>query len=156
MTWSTVDQVIGALCAWRENRGGGLPGMQSVINVLMNRALKRGTSVYAEATRWEQFSSMNAPANAQQSTWPTPVNSADWAAWQTALSLVSQAAADTLADITNGATLYYAANLPLNEHRQGKTFTLPSGQVLPFPDGWNPTVVHYVVTIAGQVFFTQV
>ena len=130
--------------------------MQSVLNVLQNRAARRGTSVYAEATRWEQFSSINAPANPEQSTWPTPLNPVDWAAWQTALSLAARAAASTLDDITNGATLYYAIALPAAEHRQGKTFTLPGGQVVPFPDGWNETVVAYAATVQGQVFFTQV
>jgi hypothetical protein len=155
MNWSVTDEVIGALTAWRENRGGGYVGMQSVLNVLVNRALKRGTSVYAESTRWDQFSSINGPSNPEQSTWPTPVNVADWSAWQTALSLVQQATSGTLPDVTNGATLYYAVNLPLSEHKLGKTFTLPSGLVIPFPDGWNPTAVRYTGTVAGQAFFIQ-
>jgi hypothetical protein len=36
-----ADQFVLALTCWRENRGGGIPGMQSVANVIMNRAAKR-------------------------------------------------------------------------------------------------------------------
>ena len=101
------DQVIGALTMWRENRGGGIAGMQSVLNVLMNRAAKRGTSVYAEAVRKLQFSSMTAAGDPNLILFPSDADPQ----WQEALSLVAQGAAGTLQDITGGATSYYAQSM---------------------------------------------
>lgn len=101
------DIVIGALCAWRENRGGGRTGMQSVLNVLRNRAAARGTSIYEEAVRPWQFSSMTAKGDPQLPTWP-PVNDA---AFATALLLARESALGDLPDITGGATSYFAASM---------------------------------------------
>lgn len=101
------DQVIGALCAWRENRGGGTPGMQSVINVLVNRATHRGTDVYTEATRRLQFSSMTADGDPNLILFPQDNDQQ----WQDALALASSAARSALDDITGGATSYYALSM---------------------------------------------
>lgn len=106
--------------------------MQSVMNVLMNRAKNRGTSVYEEAVRKWQFSSMTAPGDPNLILYP----SAHDLEWQTALDIASQANAGTLADITGGATSYYApAGMP-----EGKA---PS---------WAASMTQ-TVTIAGQIFF---
>lgn len=99
-----VDTVIGALCAWRENRGGGTQGMQSVLNVLANRAVQRKTSIYAEAVRKMQFSSMTAPGDPELTLFPAPTDPQ----WIESLSL---AGTDNLEDITGGATFYYAASM---------------------------------------------
>jgi hypothetical protein len=142
------DQVIGALCAWREQRGAGRPGLQSILNVLLNRTARDKTSVYEEATAKLQFSSLTAKGDPELTLWPVDADPQ----WQQALSLAAQAAAGTLADLTNGSTLYYApASIP-----SGASITIPNGTTLPFPKGWNPDVVTYQVTIGGQVFFTEV
>jgi len=122
------DQVIGALTAWRENRGGGTPGMQSVINVLVNRAAKRGTSVYAEAVRRWQFSSMTAPGDPNLDLFPADNDPQ----WQQALILAVEAAT-SLQDITGGATSYYALSMPK-------------------PPYWAASMTE-TCRIAGQVFF---
>ena len=126
------DQAIAALTIWRENRGGGIPGMQSVLNVIMNRAKKRGTDVYTEAVRKWQFSSMTAPGDANLILYPAGSDPQ----WQQALALTKQADAGTLEDITGGATSYYA----------------PAGM----PDGkapdWVATMTQTAV-IAKQIFF---
>lgn len=141
------DQVIGALCAWRENRQSGQPGLQSILNVLLNRVARDKTSVYEEATAKLQFSSLTAKGDPELTLWPTENDPQ----WQQALSLAAQAAAGTLADLTNGSTLYYApASIP-----SGATIELPSGTTIPFPKGWNPDVVTYRATIGGQVFFSE-
>lgn len=131
MSMTIEDQVIGALCAWRENRGGGVPGMQSVFNVLMNRAAKRITSIYEEATRHLQFSSMTY-LGPEAILFPSAIDPQ----WAEALTLAQQAASGQLDDITGGATSYYA----------------PAGM----PDGkapsWADTMTQ-TVTIAGQIFF---
>jgi N-acetylmuramoyl-L-alanine amidase len=101
------DIAIGALCAWRENRGGGREGMQSVINVLVNRAAHRASSVYAEAVRPWQFSSMTATGDPNLVLFPTNTD----AQFAEALALMQQAAEGSLTDITGGALYYYAKSM---------------------------------------------
>lgn len=127
------DEAIGALCAYRENRSGGSAGMQSVLNVLMNRAAKRGTSVSEEALRPWQFSSMTALADPQLAKGPNTTEPADIASYILAFTLAASAAAGTLEDITQGATSYYAASSP----------TVPS---------WAASMTQ-TVAISGQIFF---
>lgn len=103
-----TDQFILALTAWRENRSGGRTGMQSVMNVILNRAEKRGTCAYMESTRPLQFSSITAPNDPQLRNWPTVLDPA----WQVAQALAQTAADGELADITDGATNYYALTIP--------------------------------------------
>jgi hypothetical protein len=123
------DEAIGALCAWRENRGGGEPGMHSVLNVLVNRAAQRGTSVYAEAVRNWQFSSMTAPGDPNLILFPPDSDPQ----WQIALNLAGYAAGGVLADITDGATSYYALSMAQ-------------------PPAWASSMTQ-TAEIAGQVFF---
>ena len=123
------DQVIGALTAWRENRGGGVVGMQSVINVLVNRATHRGTDVYSEAVRRLQFSSMTAAGDPNLILFPTDNDPQ----WLEALTLASQASRGSLDDITEGSTSYYAASMST-------------------PPYWAASMTR-TVTIEGQIFF---
>ena len=123
------DIAIGALTAWRENRGGGTPGMQSVLNVLQNRATHRGTSVYVEAVRKWQFSSMTAPGDPNLILFPLDTDPQ----WAMALILAGQMSDGTLPDITGGATSYYADSMAT-------------------PPYWAATMTA-TVEIAGQKFF---
>jgi N-acetylmuramoyl-L-alanine amidase len=101
------DEIIGALTAWRENRGGGRLGMQSVLNVLVNRANARKTSVYTEAVRPMQFSSMTAKGDPNLSEYPLATDPQ----WAMALILAGQMTNGTLPDITQGSTSYYALSM---------------------------------------------
>ena len=141
------DKVIGSLCAWRENRGGGVEGMHSIFNVLLNRAKRRSTSVYMEATRKLQFSSMTSAGDSQLVLYPVDTDPQ----WIAALDLAEQASNGTLTDITMGASLYYAPKSLVTY--KGQAWMLPDGQVIPFPDNWNKAAVTYLCTIQGQVFF---
>lgn len=105
--FTVMDQFVMALTAWRENRGGGQIGMQSVINVVMNRAKARLTSPYAECIRPWQFSSVTAKGDPQLAVWPAISDSA----WQMADELVAKAISGNLPDITDGATSYYALSM---------------------------------------------
>ena len=106
--------------------------MQSVFNVLMNRAAERGTDVYTEAVRKWQFSSMTAAGSSQLILYPSAADPQ----WAEALAIASQAAAGTLEDITGGATSYFApAGMP--------------GGVAP---AWAATMTR-TAEIAGQIFF---
>lgn len=126
---SQQDVIIGALCAWRENRSGGEDGMQSVLNVLVNRAKQRGTDIYREAVRPWQFSSMTAKGDPQLALYPATGD----LQWLAALRLAEQAAEGTLEDITDGATSYYAESMPE-------------------PPYWAASMTP-TVTIKGQKFF---
>ena len=106
--------------------------MQSVLNVLMNRAAHRKTSVYEEAVRKWQFSSMTAPGDPNLVLYPTAIDPQ----WAEALTLAAQAAVGSLDDITGGATSYYA----------------PAGMPDGKAPGWAATMTQ-TVTIAGQIFF---
>lgn len=107
------DIAFGALCAWREDRGGGTTGMHAVINTLINRATRRGTSVYAEATRKAQYDALVTTGDPNLTLYADEQSpsSADTIAWEAALDLMQRAAAGTLQDITDGATNYYASSM---------------------------------------------
>lgn len=139
------DQVLLALTAWRENRGGGVEGMQSVANVILNRAMHRGTDAYTECIRPLQFSSLTAKGDPELTLWPAD-NDQQWLA---ALGLAEQATVGSLDDITGGAVLYYAPR----GIQSSKTIRLPDGSVLPFPEGWNENAVTFTCRIADQLFF---
>lgn len=130
---TALETAIPALCCWRENRSGGRPGMQSVVNVLQNRAAKRNTSLYSEAVRPEQFSSIAPPpsltaAQSETAVWPVEGDPE----YAIAEQLVTEALAGELPDITEGATNYYALSIQEPNWAAGMTHT---------------------VTIAGQAFF---
>ena len=109
------DIVFGALCAWRENRGGGIEGMQSVINVLDNRARERSTSIYDEVIRPLQFSSMTSKGDPELILFPSRFDSA----WIDAQALMERLDRNDLPDITNGATFYYAKTMLIPPHWAG-------------------------------------
>ncbi len=142
------DQVFLAVTMWKENRGAGVSGMQSVANVLMNRAAKRKTDVYTECVRPLQISSLTAKGDPELTLWPQDSDPA----WQNALDLAAHAAAGILVDITNGATLYYAPQSRSWKQR----FTLPNGNVIPFPDDWNREAVAYTGEVGSQYFFKEI
>lgn len=121
--------------------------MQSIFNVLMNRAAERGTDVYTEAVRKLQFSSMTSPGDPNLVLYPSAMDSQ----WAEALTIASQAAAGQLEDITGGANLYYNPRSIVTD----KTFTLPDGTRINFPKGWNPAVVKYLTTVSGHYFFRE-
>jgi len=112
-----IDIISAALCSWKENRGHGTQGMQSVINVLMNRAKIHGTSVYAEVYRPLQFSSMSYQHDPQLLIQPT----VDDPQFTDALNLAESAGRGTLQDITEGATNYYAESMDKDPPTWAKT-----------------------------------
>jgi N-acetylmuramoyl-L-alanine amidase len=119
-----------ALCAWRENRGGGRQGMQSVLNVIRNLALRDHSSLYEQVIHPYRFSSMTAPGDPQLLVYPKP-NDASFAL---AYALAEDAIQGNLTDITGGATHYFAASIP--------------------PPSWASTMIR-TAEIAGQIFFKE-
>jgi hypothetical protein len=141
------DITLMALTSWRENRQAGTSGLTSIINVILNRSAKTGDSPYLVCTQHAQFSSISMPGP-EAYLWPVESDPQ----WQTALSLASQGASGALGDITGGSTLYYAPYSLQN----AASITLPNGNRVPFPAGWNAADVRYQATIGGQMFFTEV
>ena len=127
------DKATALVCIWRENRGGAIPGMQSVLNVLMNRAARDGSSVASEALKRLQFTSITFAGDPEIRLGPDFLIGADAETWYQAAQLVEDAAAGTLADITDGAVNYYATSLTE-------------------PPSWAASMTK-TVEIAGQVFF---
>lgn len=136
-----------ALTAWRENRSGGRAGMQSVINVIQNRAAKSGETPYSVCTHPEAFSSITALGDHQASLWPKETDQT----WIDAQLLASDADDAKLPDITNGSTLYYAP-AGLTNYQMVEI----NGEQQRFPAGWNFAAVEYQATIANQLFFREV
>jgi hypothetical protein len=143
-----------ALTSWRENREGGASGMQSVVNVLQNRAKRRKTSPYAEAVRRLQFSSLTAPGDPQLVLWPADEGDLTWVA---ALNIAEQAAAGTLPDLVLGATMYYAPRALAKADQSTQPFVVPgTGQSVVFPRTWNRDRLQYVKTVSNQLFFLEI
>ena len=135
MTSTSLKVAIPALCAWRECRSGGLVGMQSVINVLQNRATKYKTDLYIETTKAKQFTSISPPnnmtaANSEANVWPTEEDTL----YPSAEVMINEAINGNLPDITGGAVLYYA-------------------QTMNTPPDWDFNELVHTATIAGQLFF---
>lgn len=124
-----ADEFILALTCWRENRGGGYEGMQSVANVVLNRARKRGDSPYEECIRPWQFSSITAKGDPELILWPALSDPQ----WKLAQNIAQDAANGSLDDITGGATFYYALSIA-------------------HPPSW-ASAMQKTVEIQGQVFF---
>lgn len=101
------NEFVLALTSWRENRGGGTRGMQSVINVVMNRSKRDGTSPYAECVRRLQFSSLTAPGDPELTLWPLEAD----ATFLEATNLAQAALDGKLEDITDGAVDYFALTM---------------------------------------------
>lgn len=107
-----ADQVL-ARTAWGENRSGGLCGMQSVINAVMNRATHPGwwgSSALTVCLMRNQFDCWGVgDPNRARLLAVTPADPQ----FATALTLARQAlSAGGLADLTEGADSYYAASMP--------------------------------------------
>lgn len=139
-----LDQVILALTIWRENRGAGHTGMQSVANVVMNRSAKRRTSPYTECVRKLQFSSMTAKGDPQLTLYPS-VNDPSWVDAQT---IAAQAVNNQLPDITNGSDMYYAPDAIHSERLVDF-----NGTTYRFPADWDISKMEYVAKIGDQLFF---
>jgi hypothetical protein len=122
------DQFMLSLVAWRENRHGQTPGMQSVCNCVVNRMRARKQTAYQVVTAYKQFSSITAPGDVQLGLYPGTGDPL----WAEAQLLAGEALGGTLADITDGSTSYYALSLAE-------------------PPYWAPTMTPTVV-VAGQQF----
>lgn len=106
---TALDRISLALCAWKENRHGGQSGMQSVMNVVLNRAKKQQRSVYAIVYAPLQFSSMTYKNDPQLLIQPVEELDDTWILAQT---LAREADNNNLEDLTDGALFYYALTIP--------------------------------------------
>lgn len=97
-----------AATAWMENRGGRTKGMQSVMNVIVNRAMNPrwwGKDIRSVCLMPYQFSCWN-PGSPQIILVIEAIEVKD-PDWINAVGLAAQAIAGILPDITGGADSYY-------------------------------------------------
>jgi spore germination cell wall hydrolase CwlJ-like protein len=143
-----------ATVAWKENRRGRIPGMTSIINVVMNRSAKHNKSIEQIIMAPRQFTSMSVPSDPEYSIDPQESVGIDHDAWMDAQDLAAQASQGALHDITNGSTMYFApAGMPSSAV---VPYVLPDGTRTVFPKMWNIMAVRYTCTIAKQLFFVEV
>ena len=141
----TDPQQIVARTAWGEARGGGQIGIQSVCNVVMNRARHPrwwGSTPIEVCLKPWQFSCWNMNDPNRSKLLAVSASDADFAA---ALDLAAAALTGELPDITGGADSYYAAYLSTPpDWAANATFTAEvAGQLfyrveLPAPPGPDP------------------
>lgn len=136
------DQTLRALTAYLENRNHGQSGLQSVMNVIDNRAASRSQSAYRVCTAPYQFSCYLGHFD-----WP-PEEDPQWILAQ---SLSLDAQSGKLIDITGGATLYYNP-----EAIQSTQTTVINGRIVKFPHGWDEQAVQFTVEIGNQLFFREI
>ena len=116
-----TDEEVLAKTAFGENRGGGKPGMTSVLNVIMNRATHPtwwGDNPRDVCLKPEQFDTWNTDDPNYQRI--MTVSESD-PAYEIALELAKEALAGTLPDITDGATYYYATSIDTPYWAKGHT-----------------------------------
>lgn len=103
------DTEILAKTAWGENRGGGAEGMQSVINVIMNRAKKPswwGKTAREVCLKPYQFDCwLENDPNFQK------LLNADDGAYTEAMNLADKALSGDLADLTHGSCYYFVKTM---------------------------------------------
>jgi N-acetylmuramoyl-L-alanine amidase len=127
-----ADVFMLALCLYREARGDGLAGMTAVGCVVRNRVNKHKSSYYAEVVKPWQFSSITAKGDPELTLFPASSDPS----WAQAQSIAAGIINGTIADRTEGATIYYA-------------------NTIPFPASWNRAVLTPTVTVGNQLFFRE-
>lgn len=109
----TTIEVLGRT-AYGENRGGGKEGMQSVLNVICNRANHPswwGKSLRDVCLKPEQFDCWN-PDDPNYGIITGDIENTEGALiYAGALEMAQQAYVGTLPDITGGATYYYSKSM---------------------------------------------
>jgi hypothetical protein len=114
MTYDQDDLDSLALCAWKEARGEGTPGMLAVMHVIYNRALAWYGGAHTDVTAdnecvhhavyaKNQFTSMSVPSDPEFNLRPGEAD----ASFEFCQQMAPRVLAGSDADITNGA-LYYA------------------------------------------------
>lgn len=143
----TVDDIfISKLTAYREAANQGNQGLIAVLCVLRNRVRKNNSSYYIEATKVWQFSSISISSFGNETLTSNAVNTTEILRlkekvnngnmfiqilskyppaidkiWLSLDDIVNKVASNAQEDITDGATLYYAAGTKVPEWaRNGK------------------------------------
>ena len=132
MPITSADEYMLARCLYLEDRSGGYNGMVAVGSVVRNRVLRDRCSYYAEVVRRLQFSSITAKGDPELTLYPGETDPA----WVEAQAIAASIIDGSIADTTQGATLYYAASIP-------------------FPAHWDRAKVTATVSVGNQHFFTE-
>lgn len=148
-----ADYFMLSLCLWREAVSDGPEGMAAVGWVVRNRVTRRDSSFYTEVVRRLQFSSITDPKDGQLTKYPSEFD----ADWKVAQSIAEGVILETIADPTNGSTMYYSPRALTQGNVAADMYDFDgSGKKMVFPKGWNYAAVKYQKTIGVQLFFTEV
>lgn len=107
----SYNQILAAICLWREGRGQSKAALTAIYHVILNR-------VADQKNRWPktisgvimqpaQFSSMTSGSDPNLQKMPVDNGSPDWLAFQDCLAVVETA---LIADPTQGATNYISVD----------------------------------------------
>ena len=133
--WPPEDPTSVLACTlWMECRSGGQKGMQSVANVVCNRASKPGwwgTDIRSVCLAPEQFSSWN-EGSTQVPLVQEAMTNGD-PDWPVAFGIAVDAVMGNLPDITDGSTMYYDTSIA--------------------PPYWTKPPAVFTVEISGQKFY---
>lgn len=142
-----ADYALTALCLWREARGEGQAGLTAVACVIRNRVNKHSTTPMAEVVKPWAFSSMTAKGDPELTLYPMD-NDPQWVQAQLIAGNVLD---NATGDITGGSTLYYNPKGIVTTD----VYTLPSGQSIPWPQGWSQAAAKYQCRIGQHYFFSE-
>jgi N-acetylmuramoyl-L-alanine amidase len=108
-TYDPDDLNNAILCVWKEARGDGEAGMDAVAHVIFNRVGAPGfaNTLHDVIYGKNQFTSMSVSTDPEFNLEPPLAGEPDYPSYLQATDIVSQIAAVTDEDPTNGA-LYYA------------------------------------------------
>ena len=143
-----ADYFMTALCVEREGRGEPREGQIAIASTVRNRTLMRHTTPYEEVIKPWAFTSITGKGDPNLTIFP-PINDPLWINIQILSAGVLEG---TIADPTEGATLYYN---PLAIESKS-VIHLSTGKVIAFPEKWNPDVVEFVIQIGAHYFFREV
>ncbi len=129
LAWPPTDQWTVLACTlWMEARGDGLPGMQAVANVVMNRVRNPrwwGDDIISVCLKPDQFSSWN-PGSDQIAKVQEAMVNGDLD-YKVALHLTQLAIMGILPDTTGNADSYYADYIGTPSYDKPSEFTVEIG-----------------------------
>ncbi len=129
MLQSNWEIALLALCTWREFSGEPVEAQQGGACSIRNRVNKPGwwgVDYQTVICKKYQYSSMTATQDANLVRWPIATDTS----WQSCMEIAQAVHDGTLADVTGGATSYYADSIAPPSWVSSMTFTVKLGRTL--------------------------
>jgi spore germination cell wall hydrolase CwlJ-like protein len=126
---SEFDKWSAAFCTWREARGESATltdSLRGVLHVIANRSAKRNLSWSQVVYQYLQFSSITAPGDPQIKAGIVP-SSGD-SIFAQCYQIADDIASGSDADLTQGASNYFADGIPVPSWAASMQFTIKIGR----------------------------